>query len=373
MSHYLWQNALTLLMAVGGCAASASSLAASNHDGRLKLEYLEVRPIAALTGPDATDSTQDVDICGTDIGTMAELNGKVYFAFGDTFGFDGTSCTPFGPNWRSNVLGISSDSNPSDGITWDSWLTGAGSKAIAVSEGAHQPPFTGEQTRIPTAMVAVNDRLYMHYMSVHGFAQKGGLWLCNNSRFTYSDDEGKTWTEAQSEFGSYGDTFNMLALTQEAGRGNEGGRYIYAVGTSCGRFGGARVARVPTDKLLELDAWQYYTGKGWSAERDVAVEVIKPAVGEGSILWNSFLKRWLYAYLNENTTALELRQAEYPWGPWSDPFTLVTSAEYPQLYGAFMTPSLLKDGGRTLYFVMSLFGPYNTYVMEAKLQMRPQR
>ena len=46
---------------------------------------------------------------------------------------------------------------------------------------------------------------------------------------------------------------------------------------------------------------------------------------------------------------------------------MVSALEYPQLYGAFMTPSFLKDNGRTLYFVMSMFGPYNTFVMKANL------
>jgi hypothetical protein len=47
---------------------------------------------------------------------------------------------------------------------------------------------------------------------------------------------------------------------------------------------------------------------------------------------------------------------------------MVASArEYPQLYGAFMTPALLRDNGRTLYFIMSMFGPYNTFVMKANL------
>jgi D-arabinan endo alpha-(1,5)-arabinofuranosidase len=32
-----------------------------------------------------------------------------------------------------------------------------------------------------------------------------------------------------------------------------------------------------------------------------------------------------------------------------------------------MTPAFLKDNGRTLYFIMSMFGPYNTFVMKAKL------
>jgi hypothetical protein len=40
----------------------------------------------------------------------------------------------------------------------------------------HQPAFTaedGEQKKIPTAMVSVGDRIYLHSMSVHGFSKVG--------------------------------------------------------------------------------------------------------------------------------------------------------------------------------------------------------
>lgn len=35
-----------------------------------------------------------------------------------------------------------------------------------------------------------------------------------------------------------------------------------------------------------------------------------------------------------------------------------------------MTPSFLSDEGRSLFFVMSQFGPYNTYVMKAEFDMQ---
>ena len=43
--------------------------------------------VKALTGPNAPAPVKAADICGTDLGTMAEINGKVVLAFGDTFGW----------------------------------------------------------------------------------------------------------------------------------------------------------------------------------------------------------------------------------------------------------------------------------------------
>lgn len=367
----------TTTVALGLAATLALSLAAGSAQGPQRvIKSITVTRVGALTGPEAPSSTRAVDVCGTDIGTMAELGDRVYFAFGDSFGFRGDECPKFGPNWRSNLLGVSSDLDPSDGVTWERWLAGPDGRAIAVTEGAHEKAFSGtagEQTRIPTAMVAVGRRLYLHYMSVHGFAPQGGIWTCNHSRFVYSDDEGRTWRASADIVGGRDSGFNMLAITGERGGGNGDGAFLYVLGTPCGRFGGARLARFrPADVLRPL-AWQYLTAieagrPTWGPRQTKAVEVIPAPVGEASIVWNPYLGRWIYSYLNEKTAALELREAVAPWGPWSDPRTLVTAAQHPQLYGAFMTPSYLKGGGRTVYFVMSLFGPYSTYVMRADLQ-----
>lgn len=350
---------------------SLAALLLAAASGAMAAPYtVTVEKIAPLTGPDAPSDMKTPDICGTDIGTMAELDGRIYFAFGDTFGYAGLACPRFGPNWRSNVLAHTTDTDASDGIGIEGWLKGPDGKAVAVTEGAHQPAFTGtdgEQTRIPTAMVAVGDRLYLHYMSVHGFAPRGGEWSCNYSRFVYSDDGGETWTEADGDFGDSEADFNMLALSNATGPGNEGGDYVYAIGTACGRFGAAYAARVEADALLDHAAWEYFDGEDWSPDRKAAVEVIPPIAGEGSLVFNAGLGKWMYTTLNQDAGAIQLHFADAPWGPWGDTIDLVSGNDYAQLYGAFMTPALISEDGRTFYFIMSQFGPYNTYVMRATL------
>ena len=326
----------------------------------------KVQKIGALTGPAAPVDMRAPDICGTDLGTMAEIGGRIVFAFGDTFGWRGSLCSRFGPNWRSNAIAYTRDLDPSDGVSIEGWVTGQNGQAIAVAAGKYEPAFKGEQTRIPTSLLAVGNRLFLHTMSVKGFADEGGAWLCNSSRFYYSDDEAKTWTPA-STFGDYKSAFNMLALSAQSGAGNEDGGYAYAIGTACGRFAGARLARVPVGKVIDPAAWEYFDGKGWSPRRADAAEIIKPGVGEGSLIWNAGIQRWMYTTLNELSSAVELRLAAVPTGPWSDPIALARLVEFPEAYGAFMTPSWISKDGLTLYFVMSQFGPYNTFVMKAEL------
>ncbi|MDB5538438.1 MAG: hypothetical protein JWQ89_165 [Devosia sp.] len=337
----------------------------------LSAEYsVTSEKVKALTGPNAPAEMKAPDICGTDLGTMAEIDGRVVLAFGDTFGWNDNACMRFGPNWRSNVIGFTADKDPSDGIVIDDWVTGADGKAIEVAKGGHQDAFKGEQTKIPTAMVAVGDTLYLHYMSVHGFAQMGGVWLCNWSRFISSADGGKSWTPGPEEFGNFKSSFNMLALSAQPGAGNEVGKYVYAVGTQCGRFSGARVGRVEAGKVLDTGAWEYFDGAGWVPDQAQAAEVIKPGAGEGSLVWNAGIGRWMYTTLNELSEAIELRFAERPEGPWSAPEVLARGSDYAQAYGAYMTPSWISEDGLTFYFVMSQFGPYNTYVMKATLTAR---
>jgi D-arabinan endo alpha-(1,5)-arabinofuranosidase len=204
-----------------------------------KIREIHVEKVGALTGPEALLTTKPLDICGTDLGTMTEVGNRIFFAFGDTFGYDGDICRGVGgPNWRSNAFASTTDHDPANGVALGDWLRRSDGKAIAVVEGAHQPPFTGdggEQPKIPTAMVSVGNRIYLHYMSVHGFSAAGGVWDCNYSKFVYSDDLGKTWEQSEFNLGERDSNFNMLALTNEQGRGNEERTFIYALGTPCTR------------------------------------------------------------------------------------------------------------------------------------------
>jgi hypothetical protein len=337
--------------------------------------------LCALTGPQALVDQKSLDVCGTDLGIMTELNGRIYFAFGDTFGYEGDICRGNnGPNWRSNCFASTEDHDPENGVRLTDWLRGSDGHAIAIVQGAHQPPFAGEaseETKIPTGMVSIDGTIYLHYMSVRGFAAKGGVWECNYSSWVYSSDLGKTWHKCTTPFGDRGSNFNMLALTAVT-PDNPDGKYVYALGTPCGRFGAAKLGRVSKERILDGEAWEYLAPSDaggmeptWTKEYSRAAEVVPAPVGEASVLWNPAMGRWMYTYLNENTACLELREADHLWGPWTAPRVLAIARDYPQLYGAFMTPSFLRDHGRTLFFVMSQFGPYNTFLMKAQLTYTP--
>ena len=76
-------------------------------------------------------------------------------------------------------------------------------------------------------------------------------------------------------------------------------------------------------------------------------------------------KKWIIAYFASNRYDITLRMADDITGPWSEPYKLVDSKEYPQLYGSFFHP--LSSYGDELYFLMSMWKPYNVFLMKTKL------
>src|SRR6478752_9303415 len=164
-----------------GMAQEASPAATPETTTDLPLEM-----VAILTGydPDATNHTgKEYGVDGTDLGSSFLYDNKIYIVFGDTFG-DAKS------DWRSNVMAISSDNDPADGVTFDRMIVDTPGHAKELLPAKH---VEGEEvTVIPTYGVAVGDRLFLHYMSVAHWGAPGH-WDLGAAGFAYSDDGGENW------------------------------------------------------------------------------------------------------------------------------------------------------------------------------------
>src|SRR5215469_5856475 len=57
-----------------------------------KIKEIRVEKMRALTGAESPTEMKSLDICGTDLGTMTEIGKRIFFAFGDTFGYEGDIC-----------------------------------------------------------------------------------------------------------------------------------------------------------------------------------------------------------------------------------------------------------------------------------------
>jgi len=218
-----------------------------------------------------------------------------------------------------------------------------------------------EQTVIPTYGVAAGNTMYLYYVSVKEFGAPGH-WTCNYSGVAYSKDGGQTWTKDHEATWPGDSNFGQVALVDRA-------QFIYVFGIPCGRYGGLEVARVPQKDVLDTSAYRYWDGKEWTTSLSAAVRVVPAPVGELSVQWNSYYRKWLMMYLIDPAGQIVIRTADQLTGPWSGAQVVVTSRQYPELYAPFITPKW--DAGPAIYFNMSMYGPYQVFLMHTSLSSSP--
>lgn len=355
-------GALVLVSCAGGPSTTGENMASS--DGNFVLQGVtRLTQVAQLTGKNSMNHTDRYDVYGADLGSIISFHGKHYFVFGDTFGYRADSKTGAGgENWRSNVMAYTSDTNPADGITFDGMIVNNNGNAKELL-GAKKVDNV-EITVIPTYGISVGDNMYLFYMSVNHWGA-AGYWYCNYSGVAKSTDGGRTWTKLDTPRWPGKSNFIQMAIYQQ-------GDDLYFWSIPAGRHGGVALMRVPANNIEDMNEYRYFSGMKngdpqWSASMDDAKLVVLPPVGELSVIYDNYLGRWIMTYLNEESHNLEIREGLNPWGPWGPAHELVSAADYPALYGAFMNPDYVEANGKTIYFTMSQFGPYNVFWMRADL------
>ncbi|WP_029663331.1 DUF4185 domain-containing protein [Cellulomonas sp. KRMCY2] len=363
------------LMVIGATAAAAA-LGACSQAGTGDVDTDQNKPfvltgvsnlteVAQLTGPgSALNDTDAVGVAGTDLGSMFNVGDRTYFVFGDTFGTrDPDSYGGQGGNWRSNVLAHTTDDDPTDGITFDGWIVDDIGLALEAVPGLHEADGTGEVTKIPTGGFAVGDTMYLAFMSVHHWGDPG-QWDANYSSLARSVDGGQTW-QVLDDVRWPGDSNFVQVTTAEVRESGEDVLYFWSI--PAGRFGGVQLMKVPADtaSVEDLGAYRYFTGTAddgtpqWSSAIDEAATVVDGTVGELSVMYSDHLERWLMTYSTGGDAVIA--EGITPWGPWSEPHVITTQAEHPGLYAPYLNPRYVADDGRTVYFSMSLWGPYNVF------------
>ncbi|WP_328357949.1 DUF4185 domain-containing protein [Mycobacterium sp. NBC_00419] len=394
-------------------AAQATTLAAA---AVTTTGTLNTRNVGFVTGPNITNG---FGINGTDLGIMWEngLTGKIQLAFGDTFS---------GPNmtgdWRSNVLLLSTDTNLTNGLSL--LPTGYAYQFIPSAPGALFPILNSEVTIIPTSAISVNQQQYVNYMSVKSW-DTPGRWTTNYSAISMYDAATDKWVLVGSTIRSAGwfrsstpyvagsQNFQQAAyVLQPADQVAEGEpQYVYAFGTPSGRAGSAYLSRVAEGNITDLSKYEYWDGSTWvQGKPAVAAPILGDStsspglfggiidlannpnffggwfagftgaktggnVSEMSVQYNDYLGKYVALYGNGQNNVV-LRTADRPEGPWSDPITIATSAQYPGLYAPMIHPwsgtGKLVDNNNNpditnLYWNMSLWGPYNVTLMQTDL------
>ncbi len=314
----------------------------------------------ALPSPNNTPLTWNVG--GTDLGIVWEMQpGNYGIFFGDTFGrnFKPNAANP-GPNggsWRSNVLAFSTDGNLEDGLLFSSMATDVRGDAREIVYGGKDTSGNGNFTSIPTAAIRANGIDYVHYFNIKTWTG----WVTNYSGMYKSVDDGQTWTKCENVSFSSNSNFGQAGYFKKDG-------YVYMIGTETGRESNARLARFlesDIENQADYEFWNGSTNQWVKSDESKATNIIDGRIGELSFIYNDKHQKWIIAYFNSSSYNITMRLAEDITGPWSEPYVLATGSEYPQLYGSYFHP--LSAHGDNLYFLMSMWLPYNVFLMKVEL------
>ncbi|HEX5591275.1 MAG TPA: DUF4185 domain-containing protein [Candidatus Limnocylindrales bacterium] len=351
-------------------ACGASPRASILPVGEASFELAGVRDVvevSQLTGPSSPNRTDRFEVAGQDLGSMFEAGGKTWFAFGDTFSMLTPGMTGGGAGtglWRSNTLAYTTDTDPTDGITFDGYVvddTGAAKELLHAKQVDYD-----EFAVIPTHGFAANGAMYLHYMAVKHF-ESATAWSTNYSGLATSTDGGETWTKLAAPRWPGDSNFIQVSVAKVD---ND----LYFWGATHGRLGGVQLMSVPEQDVERQDAYRYFSGVSssgepqWSADIQAAETIVDGTVGELSVVWNSHLERWLMTYTDGGTGGASIREAGAPWGRWSDAMTLISAADVPGgLYAPFMHATYTANDGKTIYFTLSKWGPYNVFWYRADL------
>jgi hypothetical protein len=118
-----------------------------------------------------------------------------------------------------------------------------------------------------------------------------------------------------------------------------------------------RVARVAWDHVFEKDHWEAWTADGrWCQDLSKAQQIFN---GNEilSVSYNPYLDRFVAVYSQPLSTAVMLRTALKPEGPWSEPIKAFNAQrpvnEVGWVYDALEHPEYRQDNGQVLYITYS--------------------
>jgi len=324
---------------------------------------VDVTTVAKETGAGSINRTDKRwQVHGTDLGIMWESEpGRIAVAFGDTVGKGFHPPGGQGEDWRSNVLAFSTDRDLADGMTFDSMVQDSRCHAAEILSSRKLDNV--EITVIPTSGFAVGSRQYLTYMSIRTWNSIPATWWTNHGGIAYSDDGGSTWTK--DPHAQWDNIFGVTNFQVAAAVPAEG--YVYLFGTPNTRLGSVALARVPEDRVLEPDAYQYWNNGNWThvGGYTAATPIVHGPAAELSVRYDAAAGRWQMAYLDTAKAAIVLRESDTPQGAWSESARLVGVEEHVELYGGFLHPWSTDED---VYFMLSTWSDYNTFLLRTRIE-----
>ncbi|MEW6137600.1 MAG: ankyrin repeat domain-containing protein [Thermodesulfobacteriota bacterium] len=327
-------------------------------------------------------------LIGTDLGAPFRHKDRIYLLFGDTGGMKGGDAIAY-----TDIT-----ARPEEGLDLTFVHDGAGVyipvKIPGISQGNFEVPMEG---------VSVGGSMYIYHTTDHTRKRVMGRSVVAVSR-----DDGKSFRYLY-DF-SLQHFINVSVVKVQSADWNglpdagESGLVIFGSGPY--RESSVRLAFQPGRDIENPSAIRYFSGTDpsgtplWSAREQDAQELFHQAcVGELSVSYNRFIRKWIMLYnCTKEFPGVLMRTSDFPWGPWSKPQVLFHVRD-DDGFCNFIHRSwdekrcdFLSDPGRerhsgdaygpyqfedlavgdrdstTIYFTLSTWNPYTVVLMKATLK-----
>jgi len=324
---------------------------------------------------------------GSDLGVSFVHNGLTYVVFGDTWG---------GVSGNRDAIAYTTDTNPEDGMALTFYTDGSVFHPIAISGVSYHGAFD-----VPLDGVSVNNKMYLYY------ATDASTTTMKRSVLAASTNDGwdftRLYTFSTSAFINV--SVNKVDLADWPGFPQASGDGLVIFGSGTYRASNVRLAFQPAADIENPSALRYFGGLDasgnpiWSTDESAGIDLFdQPVVGELSVAYNRFIRRWVMLYNSDDAQrGINFRTARQPWGPWSanqvllDPWSGGAYGQYFHIhwnwsvtdnvqnpgredefggeYGPYMFRELAtgSDNRTTIYFTLSSWNPYVSLLMKTEL------
>lgn len=337
--------------------------------------------ICPLMGKGKTENNVG-NLWSSDLGITFIHNNQLYLMVGDVFGGD-----IFAPN----VLAQTADQEPTDclDLTWQI-QPDAGPRYFFPKTGNMDD---GTKSTVPGGGISINNIIYVFLQDITHWADwnEGGDNVTHGrSILIKSVDNGKTFEEPWRW--EIDNKFVNIAPILGPHPSDPAKEVVYLVGSGTYRAAPVYLAYVEKENLENRSQYKYFSGWQnqapiWSSNESEARPIVDDVkAGEISVRWNNYLDKYLLAFFDYNSgDSAYLRSAEKPWGPWSEPQLVYSgnqrydwyqsystksgkTAYWGTPYGFYLLPERYnKANDQIIYWVLSLWTPYNIYLMETDL------
>jgi hypothetical protein len=207
----------------------------------------------------------------------------------------------------------------------------------------------GESTRLPTDVILLGQRLYMHFM-VMGRDLSETRWMGT----AYSDDGGANWIESQLRW--RGD--ENFGMTQMNTWCDGGDGWVYAIkARGLTRDSNAHLWRVRPEFIgnpAAYQAWGFVPGKGW-AWGNPPSDILPPGVTVGELCLRRIEGKFVLSYFRTDRgfSGIEIRVVDTITSNWhtaivsrpirNTAWGMENNSAVAQLYGGYIMP-VNEDG-----------------------------